>query len=76
MQTIDYVTSDVGNPYTQVDPEDSWKLIELKINDKIVFTQSSIFDIKKFKQYHPEAQLNQETRNKFGQTVMAVYIIK
>ncbi len=76
IQTVDYFTSDSGQPYIQVDPEDSWKLNNLKSNDKIVFTQSSIFDIKKFKQYHPEANLVQETRNKFGQTVLAIYVIK
>ncbi len=75
VQTIDYTTSDAGNPYIQVDPEDSWKLTDLKSGDILIFTQSSIFDIKKFKQYHPEASLKQETRNKFGQTVMAVYVI-
>lgn len=73
VQTVEYETSDNDNPYTQVDPEDSWKLTNLNTGDKIVFTQSSIFDIKKFKEYHPEANLVQETRNKFGQTVMAVY---
>lgn len=84
VQTVDYFTSVDGanpsnprnQPYKQVDPEDSWKLTGLKTGDRIVFTQSSIFDIKKFKQYHPEAALTQEQRNKFGQTVMAIYTIK
>ncbi len=83
VQTVDYFTTVDGrhpsnplnNPYQQVDPEDSWKLDGLKNGDKIVFTQSSIFDIKKFKLFHPEAHLAREDRNKFGQTVMAVYII-
>lgn len=81
VQTTDYLTSDrYGNfnspcnvPYKQVDPENSWKLSGLKKGDKIVFTQSSIFDIKKFKQYHPNTSLIKESRNKFGQAVMAVY---
>ncbi len=64
-----------NNPYIQVDPEDSWKLTGLKSGDQMLFTQSSIFDIKKFKQYHPEAQLTKEFRNKFNQTVMAIYLI-
>lgn len=84
VQTTDYLTTIDGphpdnpknQPYVQVDPEDSWKLSNLKSNDKIVFTQSSIFDIKKFKQYHPEAKLSMEQRNKFNQTVMAVYVIQ
>ncbi len=83
VQTVEYFTShDPSNandpqnqPYIQVDPEDSWKLNNLKNGDQIVFTQSSIFDIKKFKQYHPEAKLMREDRNKFNQTVLAVYII-
>ncbi len=83
VQTTDYTTSDWhGNfsspcsvPYIQVDPEDSWKLGRLKIGDQVVFTQSSIFDIKKFKAHHPEALLVKEIRNKFGQAVMAVYEI-
>jgi len=81
VQTLDYTTSDPhGNfsspcsvPYNQVDPEDSWKLSGLKKGDQVVFTQSSIFDIKKFKAYHPEIRLVKETRNQFGQAVMAVY---
>ncbi len=81
VQTTDYLTSDPkGNfsdkcsvPYIQVDPENSWQLSGLKPGDEIVFTQSSVFDVKKFKQYHPEASLRMEYRNKFEQTVMAVY---
>jgi hypothetical protein len=84
IQTTDYLTSDwQGNfqspcnvPYQQVDPENSWQLSNLKSGDEIVFTQSSVFDTKKFKQYHPEAYLFKEVRNKFGQTVMAVYRVQ
>jgi hypothetical protein len=84
IQTVDYFTmfdarnlnDPRNNPYTQVDPEDSWKLQGLKPGDEIVFTQSSIFDIKKFKQYHPQAAWETEVRNKFGQAVMAVYTIE
>ena len=81
VQSTDFLTSDRhGNfsdscsvPYVQVDPEDSWKLSNLKDGDQVIFAQSSIFDIKKFKQHHPEARLVLEVRNKFGQAVMAVY---
>lgn len=84
VQTVEYLTSvDAANPenpanqpYKQVDPEDSWKLQGLKKGDQIIFTQSSIFDIKKFKQYHPQAMLALEVRNKFRQTVMAVYKVR
>ncbi len=76
IQTVDYITSPSNQPYHQVDPEHSWQLQNLKPGDRIVFTQSSIFDIKKFKQYHPEAKLTQEARNKFNQTELAVYTIQ
>lgn len=84
IQTVDYLTSVDGKnpsnplnqPYTQVDPENSWELKNLKPNDQIIFTQSSIFDIKKFKEFHPNTYLLREDRNKFNQTVMAIYIVK
>ncbi|MEK7617793.1 MAG: hypothetical protein AAB410_01490, partial [Patescibacteria group bacterium] len=84
VQTTDYLTSDWhGNfehkcsvPYRQVDPENSWELSGLKPGDEVIFAQSSIFDIKKFKTYHPEARLKMEVRNKFGQAIMAVYRIQ
>jgi 4-amino-4-deoxy-L-arabinose transferase-like glycosyltransferase len=83
VQTTDYLTSDPhGNffakcnvPYSQVDPENSWELKNLKIRDQIVFAQSSIFDTRKFKQYHPQAYLKMQLQNQFGQTVLAVYEI-
>lgn len=83
VQTPDYVTMVDGRnlqnpcnqPYKQVDPENVWELKGLKLGDEVIFTQSSIFDIKKFKQFHPEAELVLEYRNKFGQAIMAVYRI-
>ncbi len=84
VQTTDYLTSvdarhpdnPQNQPYQQVDPEDSWKLPPLKTGDQIVFTQSSIFDTTKFKQYHPEAKLEDYSLNKFGETIIAVYTVK
>ncbi|HVY67768.1 MAG TPA: hypothetical protein VHA30_02655, partial [Patescibacteria group bacterium] len=81
VQTTDYLTSDPkGNfsqpcnvPYVQVDPENSWQLPPLQAGQQAVFTQSSMFDTKKFKAYHPEAHLSLEMRNKFGQAILAVY---
>jgi hypothetical protein len=81
VQTTEYLTSVDGahpqnrrnQPYKQVDPEDAWRLNRLTSRDEIVFVQSSLFDIKKFKQFHPEFRLYREDRNQFGQTVMAVY---
>ena len=82
IQTVDYMTFIDGpnpadpknNPYQQVDPENVWQLTGLKPGDKIVFTQSSLFDIKKFKEIYPTARLDTEQRNQFNQTVLAVYI--
>lgn len=81
VQTTDYLTSDPkGNfsdkcnvPYQQVDPENSWQLTGLMPQDEVIFTQSSVFDTVKFKQYHPDAHLVLEYRNKFNQSIMAVY---
>lgn len=75
----------INMPYTQVDPERSWMeegaYYEgvpiwphgLGKGKKIVFTQSTIFDIAKFKEFHPNSKLIEEQRNKFGQAVLAVY---
>lgn len=81
------VSNPKNQPYMQVDPEDSWRSVNetkdgkfiwekgLQPNMLVVFAQSSIFDITKFKQTHPDAHLDTEVRNKFGQTVLAVYRI-
>ncbi|PIR96246.1 MAG: hypothetical protein COT92_02180 [Candidatus Doudnabacteria bacterium CG10_big_fil_rev_8_21_14_0_10_42_18] len=84
VQTPDYLTNvdprnpinPCNKPYVQVDPENSWELKGLTSQDEIIFTQSSLFDTKKFMAYHPEAYLLQEVRNKFRQTVMAIYKIR
>ncbi len=81
VQTTDYLTSDPKGdfnspcnvPYIQVDPENSWQVSGLTPSEAVVFTQSSMFDTKKFKQYHPEARLVYEQRNQFQQSVLAVY---
>lgn len=77
-----------NRPYMQVDPEDAW-LAPTDVKDgkpvyergltsgmQVVFAQSSIFDIKKFKAFYPNAHLATEIRNKFGQVVLAAYIIE
>jgi hypothetical protein len=83
LQTTDYLTSDrYGNfsdkcsvPYKTVNPDEAYKLVNLRPGDEIIFTQSTAFDAIKFKQYHPHANLSLEHRNKFGQVMMAVYEI-
>ncbi len=84
VQTPDYITNiepknpsnPCNKPYIQVDPENVWELNGLTPADEIVFTQSSLFDTTKFKKFHPESYLSSEVRNKFNQTVMAVYRIQ
>lgn len=84
VQTPDYLTTVDGahpenpanQPYVQVDPENSWELKGLKKDDMIVFTQSSIFDIKKFLDYHKNVYPIHTVRNKFGQWVLVVYRVE
>ncbi len=83
LQTVDYLTTvdgtNPGNrknqPYTKVNPPDIWKLKNLKSGDEVIFTTTTVFDIKKFKENWPQARLNLERRNKFGQVILAVYKI-
>lgn len=83
LQTTDYLTSDWhGNfqspcniPYQKVQPENAYQLSNLTSQDEVIFTQSTMFDARKFKQYHPTFRLREEIRNKFGQSVLAVYKI-
>jgi hypothetical protein len=82
------VDDPINKPYIQVDPERSYLPADaiyelrpvwpngLKPGNKIVFTQSSTFDITKFRQNHPNSKLIKETRNKFGKVVLAVYEIE
>ncbi len=65
-----------NQPYTRIDPEDAWQIPGLKHGDKIIFAESDLLDLPKFKQYNPDAKLDLESRNKFNQTVMVVYKIK
>lgn len=84
LQTVDYLTTVDGKnpsnrknqPYTKVNPPDAWKLENLKSGDEIIFTTTTVFDIKKFKETWPEAKLVLERRNKFGQVILAVYKIR
>ncbi len=81
VQTTDYMTSNWhGNfsdpcnvPYHQVDPERAYQMPKLLPGQQVVFTQSSMFDTVKFKQYHPEAHLIYFVQDKFGANVLAVY---
>ncbi len=72
VQTVDYLTTETNNPYRLLLPEKSYEA-ELSPGDQIIFTQSTLFDIIKFKEYHSEAKKVYEEKNKFGQTIMEVY---
>ncbi len=72
VQTVEYLTSDYEQPYILLDPANTYQ-VALKSGDEVVFTQSTIFDSKKFVQFHPHAQLIMELKNQFGQLIMRVY---
>ncbi len=72
VQTTDFLTSKLGKPYQLLDPALSY-LVELQKGDQVIFTQSTIFDAAKFEEYHPEAKLVREDKNKWGEKIMRVY---
>lgn len=71
-QTVLYLTTLSHNPYQLVVPEKSYE-VKLIPGDQIIFTQSTLFDITKFQEYHPKAKLVHEEKNKFGQSIMKVF---
>lgn len=73
VQTVDYLTTETNQPFTLLVPEKTYE-VRLKSGDQVVFTQSTLFDIAKFKQNHPDTKLFYEEKNQFGQTVLRVYV--
>lgn len=71
-QTVLYFTTETKNPYLLLLPEKSYE-VKLQTGDEVVFTQSTLFDIGKFRETHPETKLVKQEKNKFGQTIMEVY---
>lgn len=71
VQTPEFLTAKNNQPYILVNPENSYQT-ELKQGDQIIFTQSTIFDAKKFKEYHPEAKVVKQNYNQFKQEIMRV----
>ena len=71
VQTVEYFTTENQQPYMLTIPENSY-LVSLKKGDQVVFTQSTLFDIKKFIQHHPDVKLAKEEKNKFGEKIMVV----
>lgn len=71
-QTVLYFTTLTNNPYQLVTPEKSYE-VKLTPGDQIIFTQSTLFDITKFIEYHPKAKLVYEEKNKFNQSIIKVF---
>ena len=72
VQTPEFLTSNNHQPYILIDPATSYQT-NLKPGDQIVFTQSTIFDTKKFGEYHPEVNLIKQNYNQFNQEIMRIY---
>jgi 4-amino-4-deoxy-L-arabinose transferase-like glycosyltransferase len=72
VQTVEYLTTVNRQPYMLVNPADTYK-VDLKPGQQVVFTMSTMYDIKKFVEEYPEAKLVKEVRNRFRYLVMRVY---
>lgn len=72
VQTVSYLTTDARNPYVLLDPARTYE-VRLKSGDQVIFTQSTIFDRRKFVEYHPETKLIRSDKNQFGEYIMLVY---
>ena len=72
VQTPEFLTAKHNQPYILIDPANSYQTT-LNPKDQIVFTQSTIFDAKKFEEYHNEAIIKKQAYNRFGQEIMRVY---
>ena len=72
VQTPDFLTAENNQPYILVDPATSYQ-VRLQSGDQIIFTQSTIFDTKKFTEEHPEVKVVKREFNKFKQEIMRIY---
>jgi len=72
VQTPEFLTSSNHQPYILVEPATSYKT-KLSDDDQIVFTQSTIFDTKKYQEENPEVKLFLQEFNQFGEEIMRVY---
>ncbi len=68
-------SDEADHKWTQLDPEDS-HLTALKPGEIIIFTQSTIFDTKRYEEMYPEIELIDSRTNRFGQEIMRVYGLK
>ena len=89
LQTIHFLTSVVSHEYTvgeeihpdekehrwqQVDPEKS-HLVFLRLGEVMIFTQSTIFDAKRYVEKYPDVELVESKTNRFGREIMRVYMM-
>lgn len=89
LQTVHFLTSVDAHDYTvgdevhpdvnshrwrQVDPEKS-HLVPLLPGEFMIFTQSTMFDTKRYVEKYPEIELVESRTNRFGQEIMRVYIM-
>jgi 4-amino-4-deoxy-L-arabinose transferase-like glycosyltransferase len=72
VQTVEYLTADTNHPYVIVDPENSYKL-NVAAGQRIIFTNSTLFDTVKFTQAHKNLKLKIVDNLKLGTTDYAVY---
>jgi 4-amino-4-deoxy-L-arabinose transferase-like glycosyltransferase len=72
VQTVDYLTTGIKRPYYLLDPAKTYE-VTLKRGDRVIFTQSTLYDRILFLKYHPTAKLILEEKNKFGEPIMLVY---
>jgi len=70
VQTPDFLTQ--NQPYQLLDPAKSY-LVQPNPEDQVVFTESTIFDTKKFEQYHTQAEIVKQEFNQFNQEILRVY---
>lgn len=72
VQTVDFLTSQTGNPYQIVDPANS-PALHLQEGDKVIFTQSTIYDAGRFVKIHKNLTPIAIHKDKFGEFDMIIY---
>ena len=87
VQTVHWLTTVAAHEYTigdEAHPDvdmHKWELLDpatshltpLGPGEVIIFTQSTIFDAKRYEQMYPEIKVREKRMNRFGQEIMRVY---
>lgn len=71
LQTVDYLTTPSGLPYTVIDPGESTKL-HLLAGDKLIYTASTVTDFEKFALKHKNFSYETVQYDKFDQPELIV----